>query len=90
MVYYVYIIKSEKTNRFYTGYSEDPWKRLIRHNTRATNSTQNGIPWQLVYLEKYEDKHSAIMREIEIKKIKSRQYIEELIRKNSDGTVPSR
>ena len=85
MAYYVYIIKSDRTNRFYTGHSNDPYERLTRHNSRATKSTQTGIPWHLVYMEQYKDKHSAIKREIEIKRIKSRQYIEELIRKSSDG-----
>ena len=85
MAYYIYIIKSERTNRYYTGYSKYPHKRLIRHNTRATRNTQTGIPWRLVYVERFEDKHSAIMREIEIKRIKSRQYIEDLISKSLDG-----
>jgi putative endonuclease len=85
MAYYVYIIKSERTNRFYCGYPMDPDERLIHQNTRATKSTQPGIPWRLVYVERFNDKHSAMMREIEIKKIKSRRYIEELISKSLDG-----
>ena len=85
MSYYVYILKSERTNRFYTGYSKNPQKRLIRHNTHATKSTRTGIPWHLVYMERYDDKFSEIRREVEIKKIKSRQYIEELIRKSLSG-----
>ncbi len=85
MAYYVYIIKSDRTNRFYTGYSKNPQERLIRHNTQATRSTRTGIPWRLVYIELFEDKHSAMKREIEIKKRKSRQYIENLISLKRDG-----
>lgn len=78
--YYVYIIYSHLKNRYYTGYSSDPAERLIEHNLGATPSTRPGRPWVLVYTEAFDDKTAAIRREYEIKKMKSRRYIEGLIK----------
>lgn len=83
MNYYVYIIYSPNKKKYYTGYSKDPEGRLLEHNSGATTSTRSGRPWILVYKEEYADKNSAIRRETEIKKMKSRKYIEELIKNNS-------
>ena len=40
-----------------------------------------GIPWKIVYKEKYNTKSEAMKREYEIKRKKSRKYIESLINK---------
>lgn len=80
-MFYVYIIYSSKTDRFYTGYTdEDVPLRVQRHNLGWTKSTKTGIPWNLVYTESYPLKADALIREREIKKKKSRKYIEFLIR----------
>ena len=52
--------------------------RDLKHNLGATLSTRAGRPWELVHIEEYDDKTSAIKREIEIKRKKSRKYIESL------------
>jgi putative endonuclease len=33
MPFYIYILHSEKANKYYVGYSENHWKRLTEHNT---------------------------------------------------------
>jgi len=77
--YYVYIIYSQLKNRYYTGYSSDPEERLVEHNLGATPSTRPGRPWTLVYTEEFDNKTAAILREKEIKRMKSRKYIETLL-----------
>ncbi len=79
-MYYTYILFSQKLNRYYTGSTEDVERRLQQHNWSRTPSTKAGIPWELVYKEKYETKSEAVKREYEIKRRKSRKYIEFLIR----------
>jgi len=79
MRFYTYILKSSKTDKYYTGYSSDVESRIIKHNSGNSRSTKSGIPWKLVYFEEFEDKLSAIKRENDIKKRKSRKYIENLI-----------
>ncbi len=83
MRYSVYIIYSQSSDKYYTGYSHDIESRVAEHNMGATISTRNGIPWKLVYKEECEDKSSAIKRKNMIKKMKSRKYIEKLIKSKS-------
>lgn len=81
MDYYVYMLYSQSKDRYYVGYSHNPDERLAEHNLGATTSTRPGRPWILVYTEKFSDKSSAIKREAEIKKMKNRIYIENLIKR---------
>jgi putative endonuclease len=83
-VYFVYIIKSKADGSFYTGQCQDIQGRLQHHNSGYTKSTKAKIPWQIVYYEKYDTRSEAVRRELEVKKKKSRQYIEKLISKSSE------
>ena len=76
---YMYIIYSAKLNKYYVGACNDLKRRLYEHHIGHSKFTSLGIPWHLVYNEFYEDLKSAKKRELEIKKKKSRKYIEELI-----------
>ncbi len=78
-MWYVYIIYSKKIDRYYVGYTDDLEWRLERHNSGWGKYTKRGIPWELVYDEKHKTKSEAIKREREIKRKKSRKYIEGLI-----------
>ncbi len=79
MKYFVYILFSESIDKYYIGYTLDVNARLIKHNFGGTKSTCKGKPWRIVYTEEYNTKTDAIKREIQIKKKKSRKYIEWLI-----------
>jgi putative endonuclease len=57
--------------------------RLQQHNTGRNKSTHSGIPWELKYIENFESRCFAVTREMEIKKKKSRPYIEHLIFNNN-------
>ncbi len=81
-MYYTYIIQSEKNGRYYIGHTADIEQRIIRHNAGATPSTKAARPWKLVYAEEYSTKSEAYNRERDIKKKKSRVYIEQLIEKS--------
>jgi putative endonuclease len=70
---------TQKTGRYYIGYTSDITCRLDKHNAGSTISTRSGRPWELVYSEEFREKTQAILREKEIKKKKSRVYIEKLI-----------
>jgi putative endonuclease len=76
----VYIIYSAKIDRYYTGITDDLEWRLHRHNDGWGRFTKRGIPWKVVYTEKFETKSNALKRECEIKARKSKKYIENLIK----------
>ncbi|GGG21990.1 GIY-YIG nuclease family protein [Pontibacter amylolyticus] len=79
MAYYIYILYSEKTDRYYVGSCQDMETRLTQHNTGRNISTKAGAPWVIRYSEAYPTSQLARKRESEIKRKKSRKYIEHLI-----------
>jgi putative endonuclease len=79
IMFYVYILRSIATDRYYIGYSESPDLRLLGHNSRKVKSTRLFRPWEKVYQEIYDTELQAIRREREIKNKKSRAYIQWLI-----------
>ena len=78
-MWYVYIIYSNKIDRYYVGITENLNLRLERHNSGWGRYTKRGIPWVIVYTENYPTKANALKRENDIKKHKSRAYIERLL-----------
>jgi putative endonuclease len=82
MSYFIYILQSGKTNHYYIGSAADPNERILRHNTGSTPSTKSGRPWKIVYTEVFSSKAGAIKREIYLKRMKSRTYLENLIKES--------
>ena len=80
MSYYVYILRSFKDGTYYVGSTQDLHSRIERHNQGRTKYTKPKRPWKLVYHEEHPDRSSAVKRELEIKKRKSRNFIEKLVR----------
>lgn len=78
-MFYVYIIQSKTTGRYYVGFTENIENRVDGHNSGKTPSTRNKGPWELVYHEKYDSKTEALKREREIKAKKSSTSIRQII-----------
>ena len=78
-MYFVYIIKSIKTHKFYVGSTGDLANRIAHHNAGYNKSTKSGAPWKLVYTEEFKNRSDAVKRELEIKSKKSKTYIEKMI-----------
>ena len=75
----VYILRSERNGRYYTGYALDVSNRLLDHNQGRVKATRYLRPWVLVYVETHNNATSARKREYQIKSMKSRIYIEQQI-----------
>jgi len=78
-MFYVYVLQSETTDRFYTGFTADLEHRVGQHNAGITKSTKNRGPWKLVYQEQYELRAEAMRREKFLKSGQGRELILELI-----------
>ncbi|MBX9732475.1 MAG: GIY-YIG nuclease family protein [Chitinophagaceae bacterium] len=76
---YLYIIHSEKLNKYYVGACINLERRIYEHNIGHSKFTSTGIPWMLKYTEQFIDLLAAKKRERQIKNMKSRKYIEALI-----------
>jgi putative endonuclease len=79
-IFYLYILHSCKDGTYYIGHTGDLKKRLKWHNAGYSLSTKAKRPWELVYQERYRTKSEAQKREYELKRKKSRKYIEFIIR----------
>ena len=81
-MHFVYIIFSEKIDRFYIGETHDINLRLVYHNSAIlnTNSTKVGIPWELVLSITCQDRVHARKIEQHIKRMKSKKIILDLIK----------
>ncbi|MCL4539408.1 MAG: GIY-YIG nuclease family protein [Bacteroidetes bacterium] len=77
-MYKVYILYSKRTDRYYTGSTEDLENRLIEHNSGETKSIKPGIPWQLVHAEEFPTRPEAVRREKQIKARGARRYLMDL------------
>ncbi len=78
-MHYIYILRSELDGSFYIGSTANIEERVREHNFGRTRYTSRRRPWELVYSEEYSDKFEALRREKQIKKRKSKKYIERLI-----------
>ena len=62
-MYYVYVLKSLKDKKIYTGYSSDLKRRFLQHQLGLIKSTKNRRPLKLIYYEAFLDKKDAQNRE---------------------------
>ncbi len=76
---YTYILYSAKIDKYYIGACTDMQRRLYEHNIGHSKFTKAGTPWMIVYTEEFDTSLQAKQRELQIKKMKSRKYIEGLI-----------
>jgi len=66
-MHYVYLLKSKKNGRLYTGFTDDLKQRLQDHNTGKSPYTKNNRPYVLIYYEAYASRFDAQKRERSLK-----------------------
>lgn len=74
-MHYVYVLLSQKDNRFYTGYTEDLKQRLEEHRLGKVASTRNRKPLELVYYEACLGQADALHRERYLKTTWGKRYL---------------
>ena len=78
---YTYILRC-KDGTLYTGWTNDPVKRVIAHNSgKGAKYTKPRLPVYITYIESFDTKEEAMSREWHIKQL-SHEDKEELIRKS--------
>jgi len=77
--YWVYILQSDSTGRYYVGQTHNLADRLVRHNSGRTAATRGRGPWWLIYREEQPTRQQAVACEREIKAHKSREYLATLV-----------
>ncbi|MBK6482644.1 MAG: GIY-YIG nuclease family protein [Chitinophagaceae bacterium] len=80
-MYKVYILYSEKIDKYYIGQTHDFVSRLSFHNDLVRNKiwSRRGIPWVCKILFTVQSRYDAILLERFIKNQKSSGFIEDLL-----------
>ena len=80
-MHYLYFIYSSSADKYYVGHSNDPWRRLVEHNTNTSDKyTGKYEGWNLVAVFAVsENRGDADRIEKFIKKQKSRHLILRMI-----------
>jgi len=79
MKYFLYILKSEKNGRYYTGISQNPQIRLEYHNSIEKGFTSRYRPWNIVFAKEFDSKKEAMLIEKKIKNWKSKKMIQKIL-----------
>lgn len=53
-MYYVYILYSSESKKFYYGFTRNLRKRLVEHNEGLSKATKPFRPWKLVHYSAFE------------------------------------
>jgi len=61
--YFVYVLRSIKDKKFYTGYAENLKLRFEQHKKGLVESTKDRRPLELIYYEACLNQKDAIRRE---------------------------
>lgn len=81
---FVYILQSEKANKFYIGGTNNLERRFKAHLFGNTSTTKRMGDIKLVFHQQYSSLNDARKIERWIKKLKRRDYIEKII---ADGYI---
>jgi putative endonuclease len=74
-LFYVYVLLSQVDKKFYTGYTENLYRRLEEHNAGKVTSTKYRKPFELIYYEVCLNKDDALHREKYLKTTYGKRYI---------------
>ena len=78
-MFYVYILRSLKNRRLYTGSTNDLKRRLNEHNRGQSKYTKHTGPFELIYKEEFLTSSEAYKRELFFKTGKGRDFLKSLI-----------
>jgi putative endonuclease len=78
MLYTVYILYSEKSNKHYTGFTSDLKARLLSHNELGKEWTASYRPWKIIYTKEFLTKQEATAHEKWLKSGAGRDFVKSL------------
>lgn len=79
-MYYVYVLLSQKDNKFYIGFTGELKRRLKEHNSGKNTSTKSRRPLKLIYYEAHLSQADAMRRERYFKTTKGKSTLKQMLR----------
>ncbi|MDH5683238.1 MAG: GIY-YIG nuclease family protein [candidate division WOR-3 bacterium] len=86
-MYSVYVLRSLKDRKLYTGFSSDLRKRIERHNLGKVKATKNRKPFKLIYYESLTAEMEARKRERFLKTWAGRIWLQNKIRNGECSSI---
>lgn len=80
IMFYNYVLQSERNKTLYIGYTTDLRKRLEKHNQGLVLSTKPYRPWRLIYYEACFDRKDAKRREDYLKTTQGQRLLKRRLR----------
>ena len=80
-MYYVYVLRSNKNGRLYTGYTSDLQKRLTEHRQGKSQYTTHRGPYELIYYEACMNTNDAHAREKYLKTGMGKRYLKNRVKR---------
>jgi len=79
-MYFVYILKSLKDGKLYTGYTNDLKRRSFEHNRGLIKITKWRRPFKLIFYEAFLNQQDTTAREKYFKTGWGRKYLKKILR----------
>lgn len=80
-MYYIYVLQSIKSKRWYTGFTADLRKRFKQHNENKSFYTKNKGPYRLIYYEACLNENDARFREKYLKSGMGKRYLKNRLKR---------
>jgi putative endonuclease len=74
-MFYVYVLRSEKDGKLYTGFTDDLKRRLKEHDNGDVRATKYRRPLELLYYEACQSKYDGLKREKYLKSSYGSRYL---------------
>jgi len=84
-MYYTYVLRSLKDNRFYTGFTKDLKRRFEQHQKGRVDSTKDRRPLELIYYEACLDQKDATKREKYLKTYNGKMFLKKRLKSYLTG-----
>ena len=83
--YYIYVVQSEKDNKWYTGYTKNLKLRFEQHQNGEVESTKNRRPFKIIYFEGCLNQRDATHREKYLKTFYGKMFIKNRLKSYFTG-----
>ncbi len=80
-MYYTYVLKSKKDNKWHTGCCSDLRKRFKQHNENKVDSTKGRGPFEIIYYEACTNQHDAFACEKFLKSGMEKRYLKNRLKR---------
>lgn len=80
-MFYIYVLRSKKDNKLYTGYIDNLRKRFNLHNQGKIASTYFRRPFDLIYYEACLNQQDATAREKYLKTGMGKRYLKNRLKR---------